>query len=145
MLANRRRSVGAVNAVDRAAEIHGARAERVGWAAGDKARQIGLAPDHFRGRTPIRPLGFSLDGLDARPGEAFTADANAIAHGLATRPYEIKVGIGRVDNDGARRLAGAIVDDLAAEFGSNLAVIVRIGIGMYPRRRRLRLNQKAIR
>src|SRR5439155_7401516 len=122
--------VGAVDAVDRAAEIHGARAERIGRPAGDEARQIGLALDHLRRRGPIRPLRLALDALDAGPGEALAADADAVAHRLAVAEHEVKIRVRRIDDDGARRLAGAIVDDLAAQHAAHLALVVaRIGVG----------------
>ena len=58
-LADGLRRVGAVDAVDGVAEIHGARAERVAGAAGHEARQVWLALDHFRRRPPVRPLGLA--------------------------------------------------------------------------------------
>src|SRR4051812_26459114 len=73
--ADRLRSVGAMDAIDGAAEIHRAGAERVAGAAGHVARQIGLALDHFRGRGPGRPFGLPRNGLGAGPGEAVAADA----------------------------------------------------------------------
>src|SRR5262249_9195112 len=55
---------------------------------------------------------------------------DAVAHGLAARHHEVEIGVGRVDDDGARRLAGAVVDHLAAQIAANLAgVLVRIGVG----------------
>ena len=64
--ADGRRHVGAVNAISRIAEIERARAERIAFAAGDEARQIGLACDHVGGRIPVRPFG-SCARYSARP------------------------------------------------------------------------------
>src|SRR5664279_5769239 len=91
VLADGGRIVGAVDAVHGAAEIHGARAERIARAAGHESRQIRLALDHFLRRDPIRPLGFALDLLDAGPGEALTADADAVADRLAVAEHVIAV------------------------------------------------------
>src|SRR6476619_1962148 len=49
------RLVGAVNAIDRGAEIHRAGAERIARPAGHPARQIRLALDHFVRWGPVRP------------------------------------------------------------------------------------------
>jgi hypothetical protein len=76
------RRFGAVNAIHGAAEIHRPGAERIAGAAGQVARQSGLARDHFRGRGPIRPLGLLGHRLQARPGEAVAADAYAVADRL---------------------------------------------------------------
>jgi hypothetical protein len=104
-----------VNTVVGAADIHGARAERITGAARDHARQIGLALDHLGRRIPIRPLGLAHDRMHARPGEAFAADADAVAHRLAVAEDEIKEGVRRIDDDGAGRLTRRIGDDLALE------------------------------
>src|SRR5215831_1841214 len=121
VLADRLRRVGAVDAVHRAAEIHGTGAEGIAGAAGHETRQVGLAVDHFRRRRPVRPLGLALDQLDAGPGEAFTADADAVAHRLAAGHHEIEERVPGIDDDGAGRLIGAVVDDLAAQFTAQLA------------------------
>jgi hypothetical protein len=105
--------------------------ERIAVAAGHEARQVGLALDHLRRRRPVRPLGLALDRLGAGPGEALAADADAVTHRLAARHHEIKEGVGRIDDDGAGRLAGPVVDDLAAQIGAQLVlrVLARGGIG----------------
>src|SRR5205085_1695165 len=123
-LADGRGRIGAVNAVYRAAEIHGARAKRVGRAAGHEARQVGLALDHFGRRRPIRPLGLLGDRLHARPAEAVAADADAVADRAATGLHEIKIGVRRVDDDGAGRLAAVVGDDLAPELRRRLVALL---------------------
>src|ERR1700722_6853896 len=120
------RRVRAVDAIDRVAEIHGARAQRIARATGHEARQVGLARDHFRGRRPIRPLGLARHRLGARPGEAVAADADAIAERLAVAEHVVEVGVRRIDDHRARGLAARIVDDLAAEAVALLSAIVRI-------------------
>ncbi len=106
------RRVGAVDAIHRAAEIHRAGTERIAGTAGHLTRQIGLARDHFRGRGPIRPLGLFGNRLYARPGEAVAADTNAVADRLTAAEHIIEIGIGRIDDDGAGRLAGGVADGL---------------------------------
>ena len=118
-----------MDAVHRAAQIKRARAERIGRAASDEARQIGLAVDHLRRRSPVRPLGLALDAFGARPGEAFAADADAVAQRLAVAEHVIEERVRRIDDDGAGRLAGAVVDDLAAQVGAQLARAL-VGIGV---------------
>src|SRR5436190_11657068 len=51
--ANGPRLVGAVDAINGAAEIHGAGAERIAGAASHPARQIRLPLDHLRRRRPV--------------------------------------------------------------------------------------------
>src|SRR5262249_14751150 len=141
--ADRLGRVGAVNTVDGVAEIHRARAERIARTARHEARQIGLALDHLRRRRPIRPLGLALDRLRAGPSEAFAAHANAVAHGLAAGQHQVKVSVGRIDDDGAGRLAGAVVDDLTLEIAAQLArVVLRIGVSGRGHRRALRAEQR---
>src|SRR5262245_49087689 len=63
------RLVGAVDAIDRAAEIERARAERIGGATCHPARQIRLPVDHLRWRRPVRPLLLARDLQKALPLE----------------------------------------------------------------------------
>src|SRR5215472_18220593 len=60
-LTDRVRCVGSVNAVDGAAEIHGACAERIAGTASHKTWQIGLALQHLCRRRPVRPFGLTFD------------------------------------------------------------------------------------
>src|SRR5690606_4725067 len=116
-LADGRRLVGAVDAVERLAEIERARAERVAGAAGHHARQVRLALDHLGRREPIRPFLHPRDAFVAGPGEAFAADADAVAERLAVAKHQIEVGIGGVDDHRAGRLFGVVVDELTLEVG----------------------------
>src|SRR5262245_54846425 len=110
--ADRPRLVGAMNAIERRAEIERARAERIFRAASHVGRQIRAAPEHLRWRTPVRPLTLERDLLDAGPGEARPPDADAVAHRRAIALDEIKESLTRIDDDGARRLASAVFDHL---------------------------------
>jgi len=56
--------------------------ERVFRAAGHEARQVGLAIQHVVRRDPIRPFALGGDLLHAGPGEALTADADAVTQRL---------------------------------------------------------------
>ena len=107
VFADRRGLVGAVDAVERLAEIERARAERIAFAARHEARQIGLALDHFRRRMPVRPLGHFRDAFRARPGEAFAADADAVAHRLPVAEHEIEIRVGGIDHERAGRLGAS--------------------------------------
>src|SRR5262249_2290013 len=132
------RMVGAGDAVARAAEIHGARAERVAGTAGHETRQVRLAMDHLRRRRPIRPLGLALDRFHAGPSEAFAADADAVTHRLAAAHHQVEVGVRRVDDDRPGRLAGPVVEDLAAKIVARGGRIL-LGISIGRRRYRLAL------
>src|SRR5438876_2233396 len=101
-LADRVRLVGAVNAIKRRAQIHGAGAERVVEAACHVARQVGPPSQHLRGRGPARPFPFRGDAVDAGPAKAVAADTNAVAKRLALRQDEIKPPLGGVYVNGAR-------------------------------------------
>src|ERR1700751_2743507 len=76
--ADRVGTVGAVDAVDGSAKVHGACAERIAGAAGPEARQIGLASDHLRWRGPVRPLLLVGDVHQSLPLEAVAPDADAV-------------------------------------------------------------------
>src|SRR6516162_10506643 len=102
MGADRLRRVGAVDAIDGAAQVHGARTQRVTGTAGHDARQIGLARDHLRWRNPIRPLRLPGYRLHAGPGEAVAPDADAVAHRLAASEHVVEISVRRIDDDGPR-------------------------------------------
>src|SRR5262249_39439554 len=68
--------VGAVNAVNRAAEIHGTGAHRVPGTSGHEARQIGLPRDHLGRGRPIRPFRLANYSHEAGPLKALAADAD---------------------------------------------------------------------
>src|SRR3984957_6247856 len=106
-VSDRLQLVGAVNAIDGAAEIHRSRAERIARTAGHEPRQIGLALDHFRRRTPIRPFLLARYLLQAGPSEALAADADAVAKRPVVALNQVKEPAFCVDNDRARRFGGA--------------------------------------
>src|SRR5205085_4306453 len=112
--------VGGVDAIDRVAEIQGARAKRVGRATGHEARQVGLARDHLGRGRPIRPLGLLGDVLHAGPAEAVAADADAVADRAAAGLHQIEERVRRIDDDRARRFAAVVGDDLALELRGRL-------------------------
>src|SRR5262249_34150985 len=112
-----RGSVGAVDAIDGATQIHGAGTERILWASGHEARQIGLALQHLGGRRSIRAFGPARHRLGAGPGEALTADTDAVTDRFAVAEHEVEISVRRIDDNGAGRFTGAIIDDLAFEAG----------------------------
>src|SRR5262249_54929928 len=126
--ADGRGRVGAVDAVEAAAEIHGARAERIGDATGHEARQIGRTGGHLRRRRPIGPLRFALDRLHAGPGETLAADADAVTNRLAAAEDVIEVGVLGIDDDRARRLIRGVVHGRPAQVGPDLVTIVGRGV-----------------
>src|SRR5207253_8025476 len=94
----------AVDAVERVAvaleQVQRTCAERVldaaGHAVGVRPR-IRIARQHLRRRRPRRPCLLGLDGRLAGPGEAFAANADAVAERLAAGLDQIEVAVGRID------------------------------------------------
>src|SRR5918993_5716369 len=113
-LADRVRLVRAVDAVQRAAEIHRAGAERVGDAALHVAREVRPALQHLGRRRPVRPLGLARDGLRPGPLEPRAADPDAVADRAAVAEHVVEPALGGRDHDRARRIA-AEGDDLARD------------------------------
>src|SRR5947209_7001116 len=104
--------VRAVDAIERGAEIHRARAGWVLRAADHAARQVGAALEHFGRRRPVRPLGLARDALPARPGKARPPDADAVAARLAAVLDQIEKLVRRIDHDCSGRMAAVIGDRL---------------------------------
>src|SRR6266436_5201176 len=104
-LADRLRLVGAVNAIKRRAEIHGAGAERIVDAARHVPRQIGPPRQHLRGRRPARTFLLGGYAVDAAPAKAIAADANAVPQRLAVGQHEVKPPLGGIYEYGTRRVS----------------------------------------
>ena len=77
---------------------------------------------------PVRPFLHAGDTLGTRPGEALAADADAVAHRLAVAEHQIKVSVRRIDDDGAGRLLGDVIHELAAELRRQ--ILARPGLGL---------------
>src|SRR3954470_17906261 len=128
-LSDRPRLVGAVDAVERRAEIHGAGAQRILRPAGHEVRQVRTALQHLRRRRPVRPFLLGRDFLLAGPGEARLADADAVAERGAVVLHQEEEAVRRVDDDGAGRLRAGVGHDLLLEFRIDLeARIDRFGL-----------------
>src|SRR6202158_1749423 len=95
-----------MNPIFAGAEIHRAPPPRIAGPARHETRQVRLARDHLRRRVPIRSFRLAADGLNAGPGEAFAADADAVPNGAALAKHVIESSVAGIDNDRARRLAG---------------------------------------
>jgi len=102
-----------------------ARAERVTRSARHETGQIGLPLQHLRGRQPVGPFRLALDRLDAGPGEAVAADADAVTDGPAAAENKIEVGMRRIDNHRAWRFAARILDNLPPQPSRNVSVALR--------------------
>ena len=105
-----------MDAVERVTKVERPCAERIAWTACHEPRQIRLAVNHFCGRMPIRPFDHASNALRAGPSETLAADANTIAQSPAMAQNQVKVCIGRVDNDGASRFGRLIIYELALEL-----------------------------
>ena len=84
-------------------------------------RQIGAPLQHFGRRCPVRPLGLACNRLHAGPGEAGTADTDAIARRLATTLDQIEEPVRRIDDDRARRVLAVV--------GNGLRQVARVDRG----------------
>ena len=120
-LADGLRGVGAVDAIDRAGEVHGAGAGGFTGAAGHEAQQVGLTLERLLGRMPIRPLRLLLDGLGAGPGEAFAADADAVAERATIAEHQIEEGVGGIGGRRCLALRASRSGDLALNFDGSSA------------------------
>src|SRR4029453_17810530 len=103
-----RRLVGAVDTVNRFAEVKRARAERIARAAGHETGQIRLTVHHLVGRRPVRPFGHLADLLLARPGETLASDPDAVADRLTIAENQVQIRVLRIDDQRAGGLFGAI-------------------------------------
>ena len=91
--------VGAVDAVERVAEIERLRAERVLQAAGHLVGQARVTGDHLFRRVPVGPGLLAADHFRAGPGEALAADRDRILICLARRQDEVERPPRAIDDD----------------------------------------------
>src|SRR4029453_9873939 len=83
-------------------QIERACAERIVWPAGHAVRPLGLLGtprNHFLRWGPGRPHHFAPDIGESGPAKAVAADRTAIADRLLIGQDEIKLPVGRVDDD----------------------------------------------
>src|SRR5690606_13176488 len=92
---------GAVDSIERRADVERARTERAVGAAGHVGRQIGDALAHGRRRGPARPLRLAGNAVRPGPAEAVAADADAVLHRLAVFESEVESPLRRLDDDRA--------------------------------------------
>jgi hypothetical protein len=78
--------------------------------------RVGLAVNHFWRRMPIRPFDHASNALRAGPCETLAADANTIPQSAARTENQVKVCMGRIDNDGAGRFGRLIIYKLTLEL-----------------------------
>src|SRR5262249_14144654 len=78
-------------------------AERIARTTCREPRQVGLAVNHFWRRMPIRPFDHVSNALRTGPCETLAADANTTAQNPALAKNQVKVCVGRIDDDGAGR------------------------------------------
>src|SRR5215471_5534289 len=95
-----------MDTVERGAEIERARAERIVEAARHMTRQVGPAPEHLRGRRPVRPFALGADALDATPAEAVAPDTDAVGERLAVAEHKIEPPFPGPDHDRAGLVIG---------------------------------------
>ena len=101
-------SIRSVDLVNGAADVHGACTEWISGTSRHEARKIRPALQHLCRRNPVGPFRLALDRLYAGPGETFAPDANPIADRFAATEHVVEIGVGRIDNDRARRFARRI-------------------------------------
>src|SRR5262249_56183062 len=124
------RLIGAVDAIDGGAKIESARAHGIAGASGHEAGQVRLPLDHFRRRSPVGPFLLARDVQEALPLKAFAADADPVAQRTPARLNYVEKSLGRLNNDRAGSLIGAIKNDLAPKLRRQLVIV---GLGNDPR------------
>ena len=113
-------------------------AHRPGFVAPTLAARKLATLDHFSGRIPIGPFRHPRDPLGARPGEAFAADTDAVAHRLRVVQDEVKKRALGIDDHGARRLAAGVVDYLPDKSAGTIS-----GFWRFDQRRRGRQRSRS--
>jgi hypothetical protein len=97
--------IGAVDAKQRAAEIKGARPQRIVGAARHVGRQYdplgALALDHAGRRRPAGPLRLAADALPPAPGKALPTDPDAVLDLPCRPPARSTAALIGLDEDGA--------------------------------------------
>jgi hypothetical protein len=106
----------AMNAIERIAKVERPCAKWIARTACHESRQVGLAVNHFWRRMPIRPFDHASNALRTGPCETFAADANTIPQSAARTENQVKVCMGRIDNDGAGRFGRLIIYKLTLEL-----------------------------
>src|SRR5579862_2393679 len=124
-LSDRLRLVGAVDAIERRAEIERPRTEWVLDTAPHVTRQIGPSRDHLPRRRPVGPFPLGRDAVHAAPAEAVATDPDAVAQRFSTAEHEIKPPLGGVDHDGAGRIAGGVHHGFARDGAGTAAEEIR--------------------
>src|SRR5687768_2240400 len=124
--ADRFRLIGAVDPVDRGAEIECASTHRIAGTAGHESRQVGLARDHLRRWHPVRPFCLAGNLEESSPLETLSANADSITYRSVVSLNEVQISICGIDNDRPCRLAGAVKHELPLVRGRQLLVT---GIG----------------
>ena len=104
-----------MNAEERAADIHGAGAERIIGATlhvvGNEVALLRLALDHDVRRAPLGPLPLHDNPRMAAPAEAVAADAYLVTQRRAARQHIIECPLRRADDDRARLVLGVVEAD----------------------------------
>src|SRR5580698_2102449 len=114
-----------VDAIDGLAEIQRTGAQGIAGTAGHEARQIRLALDHLRWRTPVGPFLLAGDFLQSRPLEPVASNADAVADRPIVALDEIEKTLGRNDDHRARRLVRSVEDNLLLERPAELLLLRR--------------------
>src|SRR5690606_37654374 len=83
--------IGAVDTIERGAEIQRPCPHRVVGSPFHEFRQAGLTGVHFGRRRPAWPLALSCDPVRAAPFETQARHADAITYGLAAREHQIQI------------------------------------------------------
>src|SRR5262249_22667591 len=99
--------------------------ERITGTSCHKAWQIRLPLDHLGWRNPIWPFGLPTNSQHSLPLKAVPAHSYPIAYRSVVSLNEVEVSIGRIDNDGAGGLVGAIEYDLPL-IGRRQLLLARI-------------------
>src|SRR5262245_50560714 len=124
-MADRLRLIGAVDSIDRIAEIERAGAERVARTSRHETWQVGLARNHFGRRCPVGPLCLAGYLQQTDPLKAFTPDADPITQRPVVALDDVQEALRSCDDDRAGRLDTAKVHELPLVGGWQVLFIGR--------------------
>jgi hypothetical protein len=128
-LSDRIRFIGAMDSIECAREIHGARAEGIVRTPVHMTGKVRPTPQHLGRWSPIRPLSLVPDTGSASPRKPWPSDADAVLERLMVRHDEVESALAGADDDGARRLPSVKRDSLSGDRSRDRLQLRIQGVG----------------
>src|SRR5262245_64635956 len=111
-----------MDTIDSAAKIERTLSHGIASSSGREAGQLGLPLDHFRRWSRVGPFLLARDVQQALPLKAVATDADTVADGTPVRLHDIEKPFGRMNDDRAGSLGGAVKNDLAPKLQRQLFI-----------------------